>query len=130
MTKQRKLAFTLSMMVYPFDLRLSFNETDSELKKWISQSIPGKEEDKIWQYESEHSPARCVMFEGGQGLIRMRKIPTSATEFAALQHEITHYVYFLLGHKIGMKHSLKTTEAYSYLTGYITAAIYNQLWKK
>jgi hypothetical protein len=126
--KPKKLAFTLDLMVYPFDVHFSFNETDEELNRWLDKhELGGKKDKKICEYETDTSPARCVMFKGNQALIRMRKLPETAADYATLQHEICHYVMFLLYNKFSMPHNMDTTEAYAYLTGYITGEVYDQI---
>lgn len=124
----KKLAFTLDLRVYPFDLRFSFGESDEELLKWLKKTKVKKEDHEICKYENDSCRARCVMFENGASLIRMRSIPDDSDEYATLQHEITHYVMFLLFNKLNTPHNMETTEMYAYLTAYITKEVYNKIW--
>jgi len=129
MNKKSKIAFNLSLIIYPFDLRFSFNETDNEVFDFMNKNLKSKIDIKNIQYESDFSDAFLFIDVSGAGLIRMRYIPSTPKCYNLLQHEITHYVYFILSERISMKHNRKTTEAYSYLTGYITEKVYEKIFK-
>ncbi len=84
-----KKNFTIPMVVYPFDLMVSFAESDD----------------------------------------RLRRMPDTPVEFGYLQHEIFHYVTFLLD-RLGITFCLETSdEAFAYLVGYITTEIYKKIDK-
>ncbi len=124
----KNYSFILNLAVYPFYLRFSFEESDDQVIKFFKRHRILRDDYQIIKYESEHSPARCIMLEG-VGVIRMRSIPKTAADLSSLQHEITHYVMFLLFNQLGMVHNDDTTEAYAYLTAYITYEAYKRLPK-
>jgi hypothetical protein len=123
----KKLAFTIDLKVYPFDIRFSFGESDQEVKQWLKRNgIDEKEMDGI-EYEGL-GMGRVVTFDCGASVIRLLSIPKTAEDFGRLQHEITHVVMFILYHLLHTPHNLDTTEAYAYLTQYITEQVYQKLW--
>jgi hypothetical protein len=127
----KKLAFTLKLVVYPFDIRFSFGESDEEVKRWLKRNgVDSKDEIEGAEYEGERGQARACMFECGASLVRLRKIPKTAEEFGQLQHEITHIVMFVLYHTLHTPHNLDTSEPYAYLTQYITEQVYNKIFRK
>ncbi|MBP7109509.1 MAG: hypothetical protein KBA90_13210 [Chitinophagaceae bacterium] len=122
MGKQKSLNFIIPLVVYPFDVMISFGETDEQLKK-----VMGK-------YDIEWSENMKVVGQGlfymtdlNQSMIRLKKIPESSEDYGYLHHEIFHAVTYILN-RVGMKLVLgKSCEAYSYLVGYITTEIYKKL---
>src|SRR5687767_1810384 len=96
---------------------ISIGETEEQLGKTLGKYIS---EDEIhWKWSNETATGRFCLFSTNQGLIRLRWIPESPEEYASLQHEIFHYVMHILS-RMGMKWSVKSDEAYSYLIQYMT----------
>lgn len=119
--------FVIPLIVYPFDVMVSFGQTDDELLKTLSKSLTDDEikDKKLWSIE-KNGDGRTVLFGSGQTLIRMPKVPKSVKEYGTLQHEIFHATEFILSH-IGMSLCKKSDEAYAYLIGYLTTEIYKRI---
>lgn len=120
----RKQFFIVPYVVYPFDLMVSFGQTDAEIED-ILKKYKVNYKDSDWQM-AEYYTGKCVMFESGQTLIRLLRKPITNEEYGTLQHEIFHAVEFLFT-RIGLTHSIKCGEAYAYLIGHITKEIYKKL---
>lgn len=119
--KQKGINFIISYVIYPFDCMFSFGETDDQLFKLLrKKGISDPEECKI------HGNARCVMFAGGQTVVRLKSIPKMPHEFGWLQHEIFHAVEFLLN-RIGVELCRQSDEAYCYLIEYLTKEVYKRI---
>lgn len=125
--KAKSLNFIISCVIYPFDVMFSFGETDEEIIKKLNK-YKIDHADAPWQFESDSKLGRTCVFDSGQTLVRMPKIPSSSREYGTLQHEIFHAVEFLF-ERIRIKHSTDCGEAYAYLIGYLTELVYNQINK-
>ena len=114
----------IPLHIYPFDVMVSIDETDSKLKKKLkSYGISGLGRDSSWKYPNSTATGRTIMFPSNQTLIRLRSVPKTPFEFGVLAHEIFHAVTFIM-HKIGMKLKImQSDEAYAYLIGYLTKEI-------
>lgn len=135
MPKKKKktppINFIISLEVYLFDLMVSIGQSDKQLAKSleIEDNRMTEADYEICKYGNSTSPARAVMFSTNASLLRMRKLPTGASGFGTMAHEIFHIVAFVM-HRVGMKLKiLVSDEAYAYLTGYITEKIYDELNK-
>lgn len=125
--RKKDMNFIIPLVVYPFDIMVSFGQTDDELKKQLNKYGIDKE-DECWKYETPREKGRTCLFNTNQTLIRMPKVPKMCSEYATLQHEIFHSVEFLF-ERIGIKHSTDCGETYAYLIGYITEFIYEKINK-
>jgi hypothetical protein len=123
----KSLAFTLPLGIYPYDIRFSFNEKSNDIERHFKK-IGCKKSPSI-KYDDKSCVAFYIRVNSRNVLIRMRRIPDSADEFSWLQHEITHAVMFILDKYTGMPHTPESTEAYAYLTDYITKEVYRNLPK-
>jgi len=124
--KAKQLNFIISLKVYPFDVMVSFGETDKELQSKLNKySVDYSDAD--WKFE-DIGLGRAVMFSSGQFLLRYKKIPISIDDYGHLQHEIFHIVHFLM-HRINTPLNLDTCETWAYLIGYITSEVYKKLQK-
>lgn len=115
--------FTLSYVVYPFDIMFSFGETDKELfPKLRRMGIKEPEAAQI----SGITTARTVMFAEGPTIVRLKWIPRSAFECGVLHHEIFHAVHFLLS-RISIELCEQSGEAFAYLIQYLTEQVYKRI---
>lgn len=113
--------FIIPYVVYPFDYMFSFGQSDENLFKLLrNKGIVDPEVVII------RGNARCVMFENGQTVIRLRVVPSKPHEYGYLQHEIFHAVDFLFN-RIGIELSEKSNEAYAYLIEYLTKEVYERI---
>ena len=118
--------------LYPFDLMLSFHESDKEvinaLKKF--NIIPGDgTEKKVFDMDKiKTKVGRMVMFIDKQTILRLNFIPhlNNPFEMSLLQHEIFHVVEFMM-EEINTPLNTDTCEPYAYLIQYLTEQIYKIL---
>lgn len=115
--------FTLSYVIYPFDIMFSFGESDKELFPKLKRMGIGDPEDCNI---SGITQARTVMFREGPTIIRMKRIPKSPEDFGHLHHEIFHAVDFLFT-RISIELCEKSGEAYAYLIQYLTEQVYKRI---
>jgi hypothetical protein len=115
--------------IYPYDLMISFNESDREFKKALRKfGINPKLSNETTVFEMDNIKTfvgRMVMFRGKQTVIRMNFMPklTNPFHMSLLQHEIFHAVsFFMLEIRTPLKNS--THEVYAYLIQYLTEKIY------
>lgn len=121
--KNKKLNLIVPLIVYPFDVMFSFNETDRELKKHL-KNYKIEVNDITLSFTER---GRTTMFEGNQTIIRLKSFPTNSEDYGYLAHEIFHAVTIIMD-RIGMKFNpFKSDEAYAYLIGYLTQKIYEKL---
>jgi len=127
MSRKKKLNFIIPLVVYPFDVMVSFGETENEIIR-ILESLELSESDiTLALFHSDTINGRAVMFESNQTLIRLRNFPKSPEEYGVLHHGIFHAVTFIMS-KIGMELIiLKSDEAYAYLIQYLTREIYERI---
>ena len=119
--------FILPLVVYPFDVMVSFGESNAEMDKYFKKYNLSSEDVELATFTSETVQGRAVMFSTNQSLIRLRKIPETCKDYGDLQHEIFHVVTFIM-HKIGMRLDINVSdEAYAYLVSYLTTQIYKKL---
>jgi len=123
--KKKSLNFILPLVVYPFDIMVSFGQTDKEVIAALNKyGITDEDELKL---VTLNGVGRYCMFSNNASLIRLWTYPEYAEDYGTLAHEIFHAVTFILD-KTGMDIQLKVSdEAYSYLIGYITTQIYKRL---
>lgn len=107
--------------VYPFDLMVSFGESDKKLLKRLEKY--GIKEEEFEGSNGKEYTGNYRMFENGQSLIRMPKIPKTPFEHGVLSHEILHCVFAVM-ESVGIEYHPKSEEAFTYLQGYITQKIF------
>jgi hypothetical protein len=116
----------IPLVIYPYDVMVSVSETDRQLKSVLKKYGLDKEEE-LYKYSSPNKIAKSALFPGDQCLIRIKNTPTTPSDWGNLQHEIFHVVTFIMW-KVGMCLEIKISdEAYAYLIGYLTKAIYEKL---
>lgn len=118
--------FTIPLVVYPFQIIVSINETDDQLWKKLNKLGVDAEEFTKCVFADEASVGSAILFPNSIGLIRLRAKPTSPATKGCLAHEIFHIVVFVMN-EVGMTLSTESDEAYAYLTGYLTTEIYKKL---
>jgi len=123
--KKKSLNFIIPLVVYPFDVMISFGETDQKLIATLKRNgIVDEEELKLVLMSGM---GRYCMFNNNSSLIRLWTYPEYAADYGTLAHEVFHATTYILD-KIGMDFTLKISdEAYAYLIGYITTEIYKKL---
>jgi len=131
-TKKANPSFAaiISMEVYPFEVMLSVNQDEEQLRAELDKYTTLKESDiQACAYPSDFVQGRAVMFSNNASIIRLRKLPTTSKDYGILAHEIFHIVTFVL-ERVGLSLDINTSdEAYAYLTGYLTEKIYDAMNK-
>ena len=118
--------------MYPFDVMISFNQTDKQIKRSlkrqgvvfeINSSAITLEMDSI-----KTKQGRMVMLVGKQTIIRLNFMPRlkDPFEMSLLQHEIFHAVGFIM-EEINTPLNSDTHEAYAYFVQFLTEKIYREL---
>jgi hypothetical protein len=123
--KNKALNFIIPLNVYPFDVMVSLGEKDTDLITKLKKMGVDTTDKGITDY-SPSSRGRCIMFEGGQTLIRIYRYDKSSYFYGYLAHEIFHAVEFIMDH-IGMKLVRESDEAYAYLISFLTTEIHKRL---
>jgi hypothetical protein len=124
---KKTLNFILPLKIYPFDILVSFGETNEQIDKVLNKYNLTEDDVNLATITSRTVQGRTVMFSTNQTMIRLKKYPVTPTDYGDLQHEIFHAVTFVLD-RIGMKLVvLESDEAYAYMVGYITTEIYKRI---
>ncbi len=109
-------------MIYPFDVMVSFGQTDKQLKNSLKKCN--------WEWGELmlcEGSGRFYLNDKNQSLIRVWNYPFTIEDYGTLHHEIFHCATYILD-RVGMKLVIhKSDEAYSYLIGYITTQIYSKI---
>lgn len=127
-----KLNKIIPLGVYPFDVMLSFNESDKQVKKALKHfniSPNNSSEENVFNMDKNKTKVgRMVMFIGKQTIIRLNFYPhlKDPLEMSLLQHEIFHAVGFIMS-EINTPLNEDTHEAYAYLFQYLTEQVYKEL---
>lgn len=123
--KHKSLNFIIPLVVYPFDVMVSFCQSDQDLTKSLNRN--GWKWDDLLKLKGD---GKFVLFPEFNGtVIRMRHYPDNPDRKGTLAHEVFHAVTYILD-LIGMDFKINSSdEAYSYLTGYITKEIYKKFEK-
>lgn len=125
--KHKPINFIIPLVVYPFDVIVSFGQTNEEVEAHFAKDNLTGDDISLATITSITVKGRTVMFSTNQTLIRCTEIPKTPKEYGNLQHEIFHAVTFIM-ERIGMKLVLmKSDEAYAYLIGYLTTEIYKRI---
>lgn len=113
--------FIIKGTVYPFDIMVSHNQTETQLKKELKKyKIPY---DEILNM-AETAIGRAVMLDTNQIIIRFRGELTEGV----IAHEAFHATSMLLS-RIGVQLEIGISdEAYAYLLQYIVNEISNELF--
>ena len=110
--------FIIDLGPYPFDVLVSINQTDKQLKKVFSD-LDIEWEDEVWVADQKIQLGRTAMLETGQTVLRLIGWKVDAKGIGVLAHEAFHVAEFLF-QRINMPHSVQySSEAYAYLIGFI-----------
>jgi hypothetical protein len=127
----KSLSIHVPLYIYPSQVLFSFNEETADIVKLLNEHyekdiIDDMDLSKL-EYPDYNTAGWYIGYYTGIAVIRMRKIPRKVDDFAALQHEINHAITFLLTTRIGMPNTNETTEAFAYMTSYLTEEVYKNL---
>jgi len=115
--------FIFNCEVYPFDIIVSVNQTDDELKEWLPKTGLTKKDMKAVTKLGPSVTGKCVMYKDTRTVIRILQHEDSPIEFV-IAHEIFHAAALIMD-TVGIRLDEQTnSEAYAYLIGYITKEFY------
>lgn len=125
------LKLIIPLVIYPFDIMVMMGYSDEEVREELSRYSSISESDiDLAMLKRATVRGTTVLFQSNQTFIRMAEIPTAPLDYGFLQHEIFHAVTYIL-YRVGMKLKIGySDEAYSYLVGYVTEKIYEEINKK
>lgn len=132
--RDKSLNFIVDLVIYPFDIMVSINQTDEAFRKSIMKYLPPDclkdlETDKEILNLGKTCNGRTINFSTGhQTVIRIKNYPRQPRDVGVLGHEIFHACSFVLW-RMGIPLEIeKTDEVYAYLIGYVTSKIFNRLY--
>lgn len=125
MASKQALNFIVPLVVYPFDVMVSVDQSDEAFKKSI-----GRYDIHLSDKGFKMNPKQTAFFiitSTNQSIIRIRRNVNRYELMGFIAHEIFHAVTFIM-QRVGMKLKLLSSdEAYSYLVGYLTEQIFRKL---
>jgi len=127
--KPTSMNFIVPLVVYPFDVLVTFGQTNEQVEKLLkSKGITADDDIELAMLRESTVRGRACMFSNNASLIRLTKIPVIPADFAHLQHEIFHVVHFIMD-RVGMKYVTEISdEAYAYLIQHLTKEIYMKIF--
>ena len=123
--KNKIKKFIINCQVYPYDIFVFFGNDISKLKIELSKLLP-KEDIDDFDNLTFNGTGKSVMFPNNQTLLWLKYEPREPELLGTLNHEIFHCACFIL-ERAGIKYSEDSDEAFAYLIGYLTHAIYSRL---
>jgi len=125
--------FILQVPPYPVEVMVSIGQSDKKLFKCIDKWAVKKKEKKRLKESVKSDFADDVCYgivhhlqDTGFIILRTDGKIKSAYYRGVLAHEIFHVVEEITTHA-GVKHGRKSSEAFAYLTSYLTTEIYKRL---
>jgi hypothetical protein len=106
----------IDYIVYPFNILVSFNMTEKELKDILKHILPNDE--KLDIEKLEFHEGTTVMFSTGQTVMNINNI-----DYRTISHEIFHAVVMLMN-RVDINLTDDSEEAFAYLIGYLTEEIF------
>jgi len=121
--------FLINLDVYPFDVLVSINQTDDQLKKVMRTLNVAKEIIDTMPTMSETSKGSTLMLPTNQTIIRLKTLTNKHEFMAIIAHEALHATSFILN-KVGIPFDQEASEeAYTYLMQRICYIIYQKTIK-
>lgn len=117
--------FVINHGSYPFDVLVCIGNSDEEVISALDD-LGVSTDEKEREFLEVSGDGRTVLLEGGQTVLRIRKIKEKAYFHAILAHEVHHAVAFLFN-RIGITHNLESDEAWAYQTAHLLKQIYRNL---
>jgi hypothetical protein len=117
--------FIVKGEIYPFDILVSFGDSEKKLRKELSKILP--DETAVSElFIDPLGAGRTMIFSTGQTLLWLKEKPTDINGLATLNHEIFHCVCFIL-ERIGVTFSADSDEAYAYFIQHLTNKMYSEI---
>ncbi len=125
--RKKKQNFIIPLVVYPFDVMVSVDESDEELQKTLNKYVYDPNGIGLIMNLPRTTQGRCIMLDCNQTIIRLKRQLHRHDTLANASHEIFHAVSFIL-QRIGMKMEVGVSdEAYAYLIAYLSKEIFSRI---
>jgi hypothetical protein len=118
------MIITIPYHLYPLNLMFAFGESDSAVRRAI-RPYGVKRNDHCHKLDA-YTRGKCIHYDSGFTLIRMKELPQCTETFAVLQHEIFHAVVYLMQY-IGAELSDASNENFAYTIQYVTEQVYKKI---
>jgi hypothetical protein len=119
--------FIIPLVVYPFDVMVSIDESDKVLLTRLLTNGNKAEDCMLLMNLSKTTQGRTVILPSNQTVIRFRTQAKKVDMINNIVHEAFHATTFVL-ERVGMTMDLNTSdEAYAYLLAYLTKEICKKL---
>jgi len=125
--KNKKFSFKIPLVIYPFDVFVSFNHNDKELYELIKRN--GSKEDLEPCFGlPDTSLGRAVLLPSNATILRIFGKRCNESELmGVIAHEVFHVVSYIMM-RVGIPLEVMVSdEAYAYLTGYLVEQIFKAL---
>lgn len=117
--------FIIKLVVYPFDIMVSIDESDKKLAKNLREF--GVKKNLLGAiYMPKTGVGKTIMFEGNRTLIRLKSGDDKNIFISKIAHESFHAVSFIF-QVIGIKLTNESEESFTYLLDYIILQILNKI---
>ena len=131
MTNKKSLGFILDLPPYPFQVYVSFAETNETIRSALGEKV----DDEMWvdllpliECPFEHGRGRTAQVDNGPLVMRLGVIPETSQDEGVLAHEIFHVVEILFVRLRTPHHFDYTSEVYAYLIQYLHQEIKQRLF--
>lgn len=123
------MIFILKLAPYKHDILFALEETPEALSLYMRRHLGYSKEgvSTIPPFTDTMNGHMC-MFDNGQSLIRLNRLPLSPMTTAVLVHEIVHAVSKIL-RRVGIEHTEETEEAYTYAIQDVTERAFRKIDK-
>jgi hypothetical protein len=111
--------FIIKLVVYPFDVMVSIDESDEVLLKRLEKYGNSPDDCMELMDLSDTVRGRAIMLPSNQSVIRFKTISDKSELLSCISHEVFHITTFIMD-RVGIKFELMVSdEAYAYLHGFI-----------
>lgn len=119
--------FLVDLVVYPFKVMVSVNQTNKDLKKTLKER--NITDINVEETYPNLTIGSCYMFPGNKILLRLNEFDKECGQCkGVLVHEAFHATHFVMD-TTGMKLSFENDEVFAYLIGFLTEQIFKELNK-
>lgn len=119
--------FIIPLIVYPFDVMVSIDETDKVLLKRLIKYGNTETECQPLFRMSNTCRGRYFLLPSNQSVIRLIQEDNKYNILETISHEIFHAVTYIMNTLGGKLKLAVSDEPYAYLTGYLTKEICKRL---
>lgn len=123
----KTLDYRFTVPIYNDRVWIYFGSIE-EIKKIAKKRTNKHLREHIENHPMEYLGAVHNSGKGNLTILHMIEMPETSFSYGVLQHEIFHLAYSILSSS-GIELTKDSEEAYSYLIGYLTETIYNQIKK-